>query len=91
MASTRGLFSAFDTYDPFFNTEYISPYFRKVGFVETSEAAALVESAYSNDFPFAEINIPASTGGNVLKAVGLGLMVAILFSVGLVPNSEIQI
>lgn len=41
-------------------------------------------SALKNEHPFAEITIPAS--GNVLKSVGLGVMVAFFLAVGLVPN-----
>lgn len=41
-------------------------------------------SALGNEIPFADITIPAS--GNVLKGVGLGVMVAFFLAVGLVPN-----
>lgn len=37
-----------------------------------------------SELPFAEITIPAT--GPVLKAVGLGVMVAFFLAVGLVPN-----
>ena len=43
-----------------------------------------MESAFGNEQPFAEITIPSS--GPVLKAVGLGVMVAFFLAVGLVPD-----
>lgn len=78
------LFAPFDSYDPFFNMEYYAPGFRRVGFVERNDVSASVVSALGNELPFAEITIPAS--GHVLKAVGLGVMVAFFLAVGLVPN-----
>lgn len=39
-----------------------------------------------NEVPFAEIEIPAT--GLVLKAVGLGVMVAFLLAIGLVSSRE---
>lgn len=79
-----GVFSPFDSYDPFFNTDYFVPGFRCVGFVESHDVSASVASALGNEPPFAEITIPAS--GPVLKAVGLGVMVAIFLAIGIVPN-----
>lgn len=75
-----------ECYDPFFNMEYNSPLFRRVSFVETNDVSASVESAFTKEVPFAEIVIPA--GGNLLKAVSLGVMVAFFLAVGIVPNME---
>lgn len=72
------------SYAPFFNMEYYSPDFTRVGFIERHDVSASVESALGNELPFSEIKIPAS--GPVLKAVGLGLMVAFFLAVGVVPN-----
>ena len=83
-APDSSLFAPFDSYDPFFNMEYSAPGFRRVSFVERNDISASVVSALGNELPFAEITIPAS--GNVLKAVGLGVMVAFFLVVGLVPN-----
>jgi len=83
-APDSSLFAPFDLYDPFFNMEYSAPGFRRVCFVERNDVSASVVSALGNEHPFAEITIPAS--GNVLKAVGLGVMVAFFLAVGLVPN-----
>lgn len=86
VAPTGELFRRFETYDPFFNMEmeYYLPGFRRVCFVEINDVSASVESAFSEEVPFAEINIPAS--GHLLKAVGLGVMVAFFLAVGIVPN-----
>lgn len=65
--------------------DYHLPNFRKVSFVERQpDLTESVVSAFANESPFAEIEIPAS--GNVLKAVSLGLMLAFFLAVGLVPN-----
>lgn len=86
VAPTGELFRRFETYDPFFNMEmeYYLPGFRRVCFVEINDVSASVESAFSEEVPFAEIKIPAS--GPLLKAVGLGVMVAFFLTVGIVPN-----
>ena len=78
------LFTPFDSYDPFFKMDYYAPGFHRVGFVERNDVSASVESSFGNELPFADITIPAS--GPVLKAVGLGVMIAFFLSVGLVPN-----
>lgn len=82
--SAYSAFAPLDSYQPFFNMEYISPGFRKVSFVESHDLSELVESTLANEQPFAEITIPAS--GPVLRAVGLGVMVAFFLAVGIIPN-----
>lgn len=79
-----GLFSLFDSYEPFFNMEYIAPGFRRLCLVERNDVSALVESTMENELPFSGITIPAS--GPVLKSVSLGVMVAFFLAFGLVPN-----
>lgn len=83
-AMENSLFSPFDSYDPFFFMDHYEPGFRRVSFVERNDVSASVESAFGNEHPFAEIQIPAS--GNVLKAAGLGVMVSFFLAVGIVPN-----
>lgn len=80
------LLKPIDTYEPFFNMEYSAPGYSKAAFVERNDDSASVVSAFLKEHPFAEITIPAS--GTVLKAVGLGLMVAFFITVGLVPNVQ---
>lgn len=82
--ANSGLFAIFDSYDPFFKMDYYAPYFHRISFVEKKDVSESVMSALKNEHPFAEITIPAS--GNVLKSVGLGVMVAFFLAVGLVPN-----
>ena len=77
-------FRSLESFESFFNMEYCAPGFNRVCFVERNDISASVESAMVNELPFADINIPAS--GHVLKAVGLGVIVAFLLSVGLVPD-----
>lgn len=83
--SDTNLFSPFDSYDPFFNMEYHPANFRRVCFVESQDVSASVTAAFVNEHPFAEITIPAS--GPVLKAVGLGVMIAFFMAVGIVPGA----
>lgn len=83
-APTGGLFTPLSSYEPYFHADYTSPIFRKISFVETHDLTEEVLSALEKEFPFAEINIPAS--GNVLTAVGLGVMVAFFLAIGIVPN-----
>lgn len=85
-APTIGLFAPLSSYDPFFNLNYVSPIFRKISFVETHDLTASVASAFENELPFAEINIPVSENNNFSKAVGLGVMLAFFLAVGIVPN-----
>lgn len=83
-APIGGVFSPFETYAPFLDMTYSAPNFRRIGFVESLDVSATVESALRNEPTFAGITIPAS--GPVLTAVGLGLMVAILLAFGIVPD-----
>ncbi|XXG85515.1 hypothetical protein AAC387_Pa11g0577 [Persea americana] len=78
------LLAPFGSYERFFDMDYYAPGYRRVGFVEGNDVSALVESAFGNEHPFTEITIPSS--GPVLKAVGLGVMVAFFLAVGLVPD-----
>nr|CAD1821793.1 unnamed protein product [Ananas comosus var. bracteatus] len=73
-APNSSLFGRLEAYDAFFNMDSYVPGFSRVVFVERNDVSETVVSALRNDLPFAEITIPAS--GNVLKAVGLGVMVA---------------
>ena len=83
-APQGSLFAPIESYDPFYNMDYYAPGFRRATFVERNDVSESVVSAFENDLPFAEITIPAS--GNVIKAVGLGIMVGFFIAVGLVPN-----
>lgn len=83
-APASDIFSSVDSYDPFFKMDSNIPNFRRVCFVERNDVTESVASAFVNEHPFAEIEIPAS--GHALKAVGLGLMVAFFLAVGIVPN-----
>lgn len=85
-APTEGMFAPIESYNPFYNMGYFAPGFRRIGFVERMDVSATVESAFGNEHPFAEITIPAS--GPLLKAVGLGVMIAFFLAVGLLPNTN---
>lgn len=81
---TDGAFNPIDSYNHFFDMNYYAPGFRKVSFIERNDVSDSVVSAFSNEQPFADITIPAI--GNMLKAIGLGVMVAFFLAVGIVPN-----
>lgn len=79
-----GGFAPLHSYDSFFNMDYKAPGFRRLGIVERNDVSASVVSAMGSELPFAEITIPAT--GPVLKAVGLGVMLAFFIAVGLIPT-----
>lgn len=81
------LYSQLDSYYPFFDSQYSDHFFRKASFMEKNDISELVVSAINNEFPFAEIKIPAN--GPMLKAVGLGVMIAFFCAVGVVPSVKI--
>lgn len=83
-APIGGVFTPIESYDPFFNMDYVAPGFRKISFLEKKDVCESVVSAFENEVPFAEIQIPR--GGAIFTVVGLGVMVAFFLSVGLVPN-----
>lgn len=74
-----GVFTLLDSYDPFMDMDRQT--FKSVEQNDTSES---VKSAFQNELPFAEINIPGN--GEMLTAMSLGMMVAIFLAVGIVPN-----
>lgn len=80
----KRLYSQLESYYPFFNSQYEDNFFRRASFMEKNDISELVASAINNEFPFAEIKIPAN--GPMLKAVGLGVMIAFFCAIGIVPN-----
>ncbi|KAL0307399.1 UNVERIFIED_CONTAM: hypothetical protein Scaly_2983900 [Sesamum calycinum] len=80
-APTGDLFAHLDSYDHFFDDSYTQPNLNKVNFIETVDVSDTVDSAFSKELPFTDISIPASCPA--LKAVGLGLMIAVFLSVGI--------
>lgn len=60
--------------------------FHRLTIVEKEALSATVLSALEKELPFADIEIPAS--GPVLKAVGLGIMLAFFLAVGIVPDNS---
>ncbi|KAL0302647.1 UNVERIFIED_CONTAM: hypothetical protein Scaly_3025700 [Sesamum calycinum] len=78
-APTGDLFAHLDSYDHFFDDSYTQPNLNKVNFIETVDVSDTVDSAFSKELPFTDISIPASCPA--LKAVGLGLMIAVFLSV----------
>jgi hypothetical protein len=77
-------FQPFDDYAPFFNDQYVTPGFDKCRFVETQNVSRNVGTLMQNP-PFTELEIPAN--GYMLKAVGLGVMIAIFVALGITPES----
>jgi hypothetical protein len=88
-------------YDKFFNVDNHCDQFNKLCFLEQKYITGEVLSALENVFPFSEMDIPSNVPSNVNEsnvnhndsmnyrvAVGLGLMVAVLLAMGIVPNSS---
>jgi hypothetical protein len=78
-------FEPFVSLDPFYNIAYNPKGFNRVNFLETKDHSALIQSFMMNELPFADITIPASSG-QLLKAVSLGVMLAIFITVGIIPD-----
>lgn len=72
-----------DDYNTFLNMDRCNSSFKRMGFVETHDLSSEIESALANVPPLSSIKIPA--GGSVLTAVGLGLMLGIFLSIGIIP------
>lgn len=87
-APDSNVFTPLESYEPYFYSNFYSPVFRKLDFVETHDVTALVDSILGNEEPFTDIRIPAS--GPVLKSVGLGLMVTLFLAVGLLPKNNLN-
>lgn len=82
----EGLFARIGDYEAFYDMDFVPSFypFRKLTFLETCDPSSVVDSAFANTPPFAQISIPAS--GPVLKAVSLGVMIGFFLAVGIVPN-----
>lgn len=82
-----GLFAQVDgSYESFFSMDHIPSFypFKKLTFLETHDISAIVESTFANEPPFAQI--PIASSGPVVKAVGLGVMIALFLATGVMPS-----
>lgn len=74
-----------------FNNDFYQPRFlRKMTFVQCHDVSNTVLSAFLNELPFSDVMISSDcTNPNVLKAVGLGVIVAFFLSTGLIPSNAL--
>lgn len=74
-----------------FNNEYFQPSnFRKMTFVQSHDVTNQVLNALLNEKPFSDVMISSDcTNQNVLKAVGLGVIVAFFLSTGLIQSNAL--
>lgn len=84
IAPPSELFPSVLSYNKFFQVDNHYDQFQKVCFIEKKYLTGDVLSAFENEFPFSDMNIPANN--NVRVAVGLGVMVAVFLAMGIVPN-----
>jgi len=84
------LYTLIDNYDPFFidNFLYKPDLFHKITFIDKSDPSDVVISAFTNEFPFSEMRIhnDSSLNHDVRKAACLGLLIAFLITVGMIPT-----
>lgn len=67
--------------------DHYLPNFDRICFIERSDTVSAKATAVMTERPFAEI--PISGEGNVRRAVSIGVVLAILLTVGVVPNVQI--
>jgi hypothetical protein len=78
-------FPRIEDVSPFFNPDYTTPLLQeKLQFVEASDVTEKVGVLVKNIPPFNTLEIPAT--GATMTAVGLGIIVATLLTVGFVPE-----
>lgn len=79
------IFPRIEDVSPFFNPDYTTPLLQeKLQFVEASDVTEKVGVLVQNIPPFNTLEIPAT--GATMTAVGLGIIVATLLTVGFVPE-----
>lgn len=73
------------SYDSFKNVDYTFFPFKKLSYVEYKYITDNVLSAIENVYPFSEIDLPTNPDARV--AIGLGLIVAVFLSMGMMSSS----
>lgn len=90
-SSLTSLFSPIENYEPFFYNPdvYIHPGFQKITLMENqANTISALSTAYTDEKPFLDINIPTNNNANLIVGITLGLVVVVLLSVGLSPIAE---
>src|SRR5262249_10180310 len=77
-------FAPIESYDPFFNLDYVAPGLKRLNFVEVQNVTENVRAIFEREAPFTDLVIPAS--GPTMRAVGLGIMIGFFLAVGIVPD-----
>lgn len=86
------LFSPIECYDPFIMHPeiHVQPGFDKITLIENeSNILPTLASAFTQEKPFVDINIP-NASGSVLMGVSLGLAIVVLLSLGIDPNVDLN-
>ena len=76
-------FPRFESYQSFFNASTENNMFNKACFIERTDITNDVLYNLDNEYPFNRMNIPAN--GKSRIAVGLGLMIVVFMTLGVVP------
>ena len=80
------LFAPFESYQPFFNTEFSPQGFSKLTLIEsvdTKELSESVESAMESE-PFTDLRIPAN--GPMLQRISLAILIASFMTLGVITT-----
>lgn len=86
------LFSPIECYDNLINHPaiHVQPGFEKITLIENeSNILPTLASAFTQEKPFVDINIPHASG-SVLMGVSLGLAIVVLLSLGIDPNVDLN-
>ena len=77
------IFQRFDSYQEFYNADINKPLFKKICFIERTYISDEVLKTIENEYPFSDMEIPAT--GSTRIAVGLGLIIGVFLAAGIVP------
>lgn len=88
---THESFAPIESYDVFLNTSYTSPLYNKITFLEGYDLTAAVEYAFEHVLPFSQIDLAVGENKDLSHRVGLGVMLAVFLTLGIVPSHSINI
>jgi hypothetical protein len=79
-------FPRFESYQSFFNPDTNKELLSKACYIERTDISGEVIKTLENEFPFSEMNIPAT--GEKRIAVGLALMIVVFMALGVAPVKQ---
>lgn len=76
------LFAPIVSYDPFFNVDHLAPNFHSAEINVNDNVSETIKDAFTSVPPLDEVKTPQEISGNVLRNVGLGIIIAVLITTG---------